>query len=600
MAAIPLLGWTLFTGVCAIPMLKGTRMLAEWLEERPDGSVVKGSSNALIPAMSSLLAFGALAYGFGFGGIAGIAGGATTGSEAQSFSPPNTPTIDITVFADTNDSVYWLGSVFSADPGDTHDSTQVQIDTIGTNNWSGSTIYTDSVYLASERDTVPPVSNSGRALQADAVNKARLRYYAREGGWSAWSDSIEFTMSQYAVPTTPSVDIVVFAATHDSLFWLGSPFNGAAGDSHDSTQVQIDSVGAAFGTNVFHDATTSALERDTLPPVSDKTLPAYQARPDGGDVGGGSWPATGGSYNAQLKARIRYKGQGGWSAWSDSATFTMAQTLETFGSPVIDEDFEYYEIIDSLNSCNACNDGAATPWSQEWIRDGGGAGGSGAYIDTTTGYNGRRHSLRFDFYVADSSLSQTIGRQLDFDDNGVADQTEIWLEFPIRYDTDFRTNPLGTEAGPGDHKLLFGNTTQNSTLRWEFKVGTNTWLPNNPNSVVGGHAGTNSTASNFRSGWNAQDTFWDDGEWHNVRIHWKHSVPANATNGIQEYWIDGDSAWAQTGFATLSSDYNLDGTPKQDYIHQISMGRNKDDGPTAKLISLWWGYMKVWTSDPGW
>ena len=485
--AIPLLGWTLFTGVCAIPVFKGTRMLAEWLEERPDGSVVKGSSNALIPAMSSLLAFGALAYGFGFGGIAGIAGGAATGS----------------------------------------------------------------------------------------------------------------TISQYAVPNTPSVDIVVFAETHDSLFWLGTPFNGEAGDSHDSTQVQIDSVGAAFGTNVFHDATTSALERDTLPPVSAKTLPAYQARPNGGDIGiGGSWPATGSSYNGQLKARIRYKGEGGWSAWSDSVTFTMAQTLETFGSPVIDEDFEYYEIIDSLNACNACNNGSPSPFGS-WSRDGNGAGGSGPYIDTTTGYNGRRHSLRYDFYVADSTESQTIGRQIDFDDLGIANQTEIWLEFPIRYDTDFRTNPLGSVAGPGDHKLLFGNTAQNNTYRWELKIGSNSWTPTNPNGICPGHAGAQSANTCFGNGWNAQDTFWDDGEWHTVRIHWKHSVPANATNGIQEYWVDGDSAFAETGFATISSD-STDGQPNQDYIISISMGRNKDDGPTAKLISLWWGYMKVWTSNPGW
>ena len=192
--AVPIIGWTLFTGVCAVPLLKGTRMLAEWLEERPDGSISKGKSGSLVPITSSLLAFGALAYGFGFGGISGIAGGATTQSPAV-FSAPNTPTVDVVVFAATGDSLFWIGSVFSADPGDTHDSTQVQIDTIGTNNWSGSTIYTDSVYLASERDTVPPVSNSGRALDSAAVMKARVRYYGREGGWSAWSDSIQFTMT---------------------------------------------------------------------------------------------------------------------------------------------------------------------------------------------------------------------------------------------------------------------------------------------------------------------------------------------------------------------------------------------------------------------
>jgi hypothetical protein len=70
--AIPVLGWTLFTGVCVIPLLKGVRTLAEWLEERPDGSISKGKSNTLLPLTASALAFGALAYGFGFGGISGM------------------------------------------------------------------------------------------------------------------------------------------------------------------------------------------------------------------------------------------------------------------------------------------------------------------------------------------------------------------------------------------------------------------------------------------------------------------------------------------------------------------------------------------------
>ena len=574
--AIPLVGWTLFTGVCAIPMIKGTRMLAEWLEERPDGSISKGKSNSLIPLTASALAFGALAYGFGFGGIASIAGGAMTPPPSQTFSAPNTPTVDITVFAATGDSLFWLGSAFSADPGDTHDSTQLQIDTIGTGDWT-SPVYTDSVTPALERDTVPPLTVKAQ-LDSAAVLKARIRYYGREGGWSAWSDSLEFTMVPYGVPNTPSVDIVVFAATDDSLFWLGTPFNGDAGDIHQETQLQIDSVGAAFGTNVFTDTTSSALERDTLPPVTNKTLPGSQAWPD----------------NPELKARIRYRGLGGWSAWSDSTTFTMAQTLETFGSPVIDEDFEYYEIIDSLNDCNACNNGSASPWTA--AGDGGGAGGSGPVIDTTTGYNGRRHSLRYDYYVADSTASQTITRDLDFfNDFGLGRQLEIWTEFAIRYNTDFMTDPPGSENAPGDHKLFFGGTQQSATYRWQLKVGSNS----NPNNGVGGgHAGTN-TSTTYFTGRTAQNTFWNDGEWHLVRIHWKHSDPANATNAIQEYWIDGDSVFAETGFATISSDSTA-GEPRVDSITGFSLGKNKDDGPSAKLISLWWGYIKVWTSDPGW
>ena len=548
--AIPLLGWTLFTGVCAIPVFKGTKMLAEWLEERPDGSVVQGSSNSLVPVMSSLLAFGALAYGLGFGGVAGIAGGATTGSEAQSFSPPNTPTIDIAVFAETNDSLYWLGSAFSADPGDTHDSTQVQIDTIGTNNWSGSTTYTDSVYLASERDTVPPVSNSGRALQADAVKKARLRYYGREGGWSAWSDSIQFTMSQYAVPNAPSVDVVVFSATNDSMFWLGTEFNASqSGDSHQQTQVQIDSANGDWTSPAFTDATTSALERDTLPPVSGLALPAFN---------------TGDSLGTRLKARIRYRGEGGWSAWSDSTTFRMRRTFETTSvTPYINIDFEPYETIAQMDTTTAV-------WNVNETSNGG-LSPDPAIIDTTSGYNGRRHSMRYAFARTDSAVSITITRTLK---NFAANQTEIWVEIPVRHSTDFDTycglstgsgDPItwpspGLACGPGDHKLVFGGTTQGNTYRWQYKVGAGGLSP----SGSGRAAGRNQErpiADSLGYTWNNENNFqpntldyfgcdasargydvcgirdmWRAGEWNVLRMHWKHSVPANpGHNGAQEY-----------------------------------------------------------------
>lgn len=77
-------------------------------------------------------------------------------------------------------------------------------------------------------------------------------------------------------------------------------------------------------------------------------------------------------------------------------------------------------------------------------------------------------------------------------------------------------------------------------------------------------------------------------------LPWKHSEPGGTANGVQQYWIDGDSAFFETGFITAT-----DGDA-QDYITMLKLGVNKDDGPTAKLISLWWGYVKVWTSDPGW
>lgn len=96
--ALPLLGWTLLTGVCSIPLLRCTLALAEWLEERPDGSIIKGKSSTLVPLMSSLLAFGALAYGYGFGGINDL------------------PSSD---------------TEFNGDSGHSHQQSQVQTDSVG-------------------------------------------------------------------------------------------------------------------------------------------------------------------------------------------------------------------------------------------------------------------------------------------------------------------------------------------------------------------------------------------------------------------------------------------------------------------------------------
>jgi len=567
--ALPLVGWTLFTGVCAIPMFKGTRMLAEWLEERPDGSISKGKSSNLLPLTASALAFGALAYGFGFGGIAGVAGGATTEVIAQAFGAPSTPTVDVTVFAATGDSLFWLGSAFSADPGDTHDSTQLQIDTIGTSDWT-SPVYTDSVTTALERDTVPPLTVKAQ-LDSGAVAKARIRYYGREGGWSAWSDSVQFTMASGITPNTPTVDVVVFAATADSLYWLGTPYVG--GGSHDSTQVQIDSLNGDWTSPAFTDSTSSALERDTLPAYTGIALAA-------GDT---------------AKARIRYKGDGVWSAWSDSATFSMRETLETFGSPYIDVDFEGYETIAQMDTTTSV-------WNVAEIVNGGTAPDP-AIIDTTRGYNGRRHSLRYAFARTDSSAAVSITRVLA---NFAADQTDVWIEIPVRYSTDFTTDCGAAECSPGDHKLIFGLTARGDTYRWQYKVG----AVSQANPQLGGRAaginfagGTGFPLNDEINLGSLANSIWQSGEWHILRVHWKHSVPANTgQNGVQEYWLNSDSLYAETGITNATD--TLGGDGPQDYIRSIALGKTQNDGPTTYndgvAMYLWWGYVKVYTSDPGW
>jgi hypothetical protein len=86
-------------------------------------------------------------------------------------------------------------------------------------------------------------------------------------------------------------------------------------------------------------------------------------------------------------------------------------------------------------------------------------------------------------------------------------------------------------------------------------------------------------------------------------VHWKHSVPANTgQNGVQEYWLNSDSLYAETGITNATD--TLGGDGPQDYIRSIALGKTQNDGPTTYndgvAMYLWWGYVKVYTSDPGW
>ena len=380
-------------------------------------------------------------------------------------------------------------------------------------------------------------------------------------------------MSQYAVPNTPTVDVVVFAATADSLYWLGTPFVGEAGDTHQQTQVQIDSLNGNWTSAAFTDSTSSALERDTLPAYTGIALAA-------GDT---------------AKARIRYKGVGDWSAWSDSATFSMRQTLETGGSPYIDVDFEGYETIAQMDTTTAI-------WNNVESANGGLAPNP-VIIDTTRGYNGRRHSLRYAYARTDSSASITITRTLK---NFAENQTEVWIEIPVRYSTDFDTDCGASGCRPGDHKLIFGGTARGDTYRWQYKVGTGSL----GGALSGRAAGINQTTlpgfplndeRDFAGG--KPKEIWESGEWHILRMHWKHSQPANTgANGVQEYWLNSDSAYFETGITNATD--TLGGDGPQDYIVTVTLGKNQDDGPTVYddgvAMYLWWGYVKVWITDPGW
>jgi hypothetical protein len=204
-------------------------------------------------------------------------------------------------------------------------------------------------------------------------------------------------------------------------------------------------------------------------------------------------------------------------------------------------------------------------------------------LDTSVGYGLLTRSMRYDYiHGGDGCNTITNSRAL-----GIPKAEEVWIEVAVRWSADFATTNYA--CSPNDHKFIFGGTSQANTMRWELKVGADSG-PNH--SVQMGAPGTNGNPRNRVGGRTAAELW--DGEWHIIRLHWKHSSPSNTgANGAQELWVDGELWYSETGITTRTD------TGTQDYVRNIILGRNKDDGPAGVLMSLWWGYVKVWSENPG-
>lgn len=108
----------------------------------------------------------------------------------------------------------------------------------------------------------------------------------------------------YEAPNTPTADVVVFAPTGDSARVVGTTFVGSLDDTHDSTQIQVDTAGGTFASPQYHNVSLGAVLTDTVLLTGDS--------------------------GAVAKARMRYKGaEGGWSAWSDTVQFVASSTVES-------------------------------------------------------------------------------------------------------------------------------------------------------------------------------------------------------------------------------------------------------------------------------
>ena len=389
----------------------------------------------------------------------------------------------------------------------------------------------------------------------------------------------------------PSTALDVLWSSEDARIASVSAEGIVLGVSQGSTRIFAVSDGAA--------ATIPTTVIDTIAPLEiltvqlpDATLgQAYQAQLEAvGGSGVYAWDVV----NGTLPQGLRLEPGGRVSGIATEAGASQVTVrVSSFGrelnsavgilvidpalpDPILNLNFEKYATTSELiEDC-------ATFLCYEDSRD---AENRGKTLDTSVGYGLLTRSMRYDYlHGGDGCNSITNTRSLGF-----PRAEEVWIEVAVRWSANFTTTNYA--CSPNDHKLIFGGTTQGNTYRWQLKVGSDSG-PSHSVSVRA--AGTNAGENDERrvQGIRASDLW--DGEWHIVRLHWKHSSPANTgANGAQELWIDGELLYSETGIT------NRTDTGAQDYISSIALGRNKDDGPAGVLMSIWWGYAKVWNQDPG-
>jgi PKD repeat protein len=216
-------------------------------------------------------------------------------------------------------------------------------------------------------------------------------------------------------------------------------------------------------------------------------------------------------------------------------------------------------------------------------------------LDTTVGppIAGLTKSMRYDYqHPGTGCNSITIQRQITF-----PAAQEAWAEFYIRWSPNFKTT--NNACQPNDHKLIFGDTEADESGRWAFYVGAGVGpyhelgieRPLGPEGFLGGYA-LNKNATNIRP----YPELWN-GAWHVIRLYFRNSTTTSSRDGAMKAWINGINVHDEAGFNTMKPASNGGGPEK---INGFSFCHNKDDGPPGVLMSIWWGRIRVFTTNPGW
>jgi len=220
---------------------------------------------------------------------------------APSNSPPNTPSLtSVTSLAATSATLN--GSSFS-DPnaGDTHLASQWQV------TLSGGSFASPVVDSGENATSLRSYGVTGLAVATGY--RARVRYRDNTGGWSSWSTAFSFTTATQvsnSPPNTPSV-VSVTSIAQTSAILNGSVFSDPdAGDTHQSSEWQVDLSGGSFASPVVSSGVTGTALR--------------------------SFGVSGLLASTAYRARVRYRdNQGNWSSWSSAFSFTTAAPVSGDG-----------------------------------------------------------------------------------------------------------------------------------------------------------------------------------------------------------------------------------------------------------------------------
>jgi hypothetical protein len=280
------------------------------------------------------------------------------------------------------------------------------------------------------------------------------------------------------------------------------------------------------------------------------TVPSVTYSATGGTISAGGLYTAGGTAGTYRVIAVQ---QGGTLA--DTSTVVVSAVNPSGAAPLVEEDFSQY-----TSTANMLSDPRGIYRTAEDFRT------ASIALDQSVGYGTSSRSMRYD-YPAGTGRDFTISRMLNMPSGA---RGEVWVEFAVRWSSNFTITGNGQGAGPA-LKLLhveqngvagrFGINLEGSSIRAE-----------GPNDAYQSLYlfGNVSTAALFNS------------QWHVIRYHVRLGE-----SDFHEFWVDGVYQGSKTGATAASS------------LWGVALARNLNmlaDRP----MSMWWGRVRLWGSNPGW